>query len=139
MKIKAYYLGIFTDVLGIDFKNNKVKINDAISKDVYTEMEISLDSVTILYNVGIDKNNSEIYSGDIVECFIDTDENGTPKYKVYQVIWNETYNCWWLSDLFGTEDEYFHRFNSNEMEIVDNIFQQHRYYNKDGKFYKWSF
>lgn len=140
MKLKAYWLGIFTDVLGINFKNNTITINDTIGKDAYMEMEVPLDKVTLLYNVGItDKTKKDIYSGDIVECLVNTDENGTPEYKVYQVIWHEHYHCWWLSDLFGSEDEYLHRFNDYEIEIVDNIYRQHVYYCVDGVFHKWSF
>lgn len=91
---------------------------DVTGTDFY-EVETS----TICQYTGLtDKNGNKIFERDIVKCYADTDDVGNDLYFFYKVIWHEVYHCWWLSDIHTTEDEYLHQYNSSDIEVIGNVF-----------------
>lgn len=82
-----------------------------------------IDTETICQYTGLsDKNSNKIWENDIVKCYADTDDLGNDLYFFYKVIWHESYYCWWLSDIHTLEDEYLHQYNSSDIEVIGNIF-----------------
>ena len=82
-----------------------------------------VDENTICQYTGLtDKNGRKIWENDIVKCYADTDDLGNDLYYFYKVIWHEAYYCWWLSDIYTTEDEYFHEFYPSHDEVIGNVF-----------------
>lgn len=84
---------------------------------------VEVDPSTICQYTGLtDKNGRKIWENDIVKCYADTDDLGNDLYYFYKVIWHERYYCWWLSDIYTVEDEYFHEFYPSHDEVIGNVF-----------------
>ena len=101
----------------------KDRIYFAIEVIDNTVKAYEVDESTICQYIGLsDKNGNKIWENDIVKCYADTDDLGNDLYFYYRVIWHENYHCWWLSDIHTVEDEYLHQYNSSDIEIIGNIF-----------------
>ena len=84
---------------------------------------VQVDTDTICQYTGLtDKNGDKIWENDVVRRYADTDDLGNDLYFFYKVIWHERYHCWWLSDIHTLEDEYLHQYNSSDIEVIGNVF-----------------
>ena len=100
---------------------SKCKIVTILTNTRFVYYETKPDTIC-QYTGLVDKNNNKIWENDIVKCYADTDDLGNDLYFYYRVIWHENYHCWWLSDIHTVEDEYLHQYNSSDIEIIGNIF-----------------
>lgn len=109
---------MFNDIAYIDFKNRQIGINYRISFLAHRIDVEDINNVVLMQFTGLkDKNDVEIYEGDIVTCEI------YGKKYIGQVEFNETLAVWFLSGMDRSDTELWGCSNKN---VIGNIYQNQK-------------